>query len=390
MDTASVTPFDSRNTHVMNILILRPALALALSFSLAAQAQPAPDRLQRPSPESAVAGRSPLTAIQTLSNRQVMVGDSGHILLRTADGNLHQANVPVDLLLTAVYFVNDQQGWAVGHDGVIVHSDDGGLNWKKQLDGNDINALISESAEREANRLRQDLLEHPQDAARTTALDNALFAVADVKAAREGGAARPLLDVWFRDALQGWAVGSYGMLLATTDGGQSWQYQSSLDNPDRLHLNTVLGLADGALLVAGEGGQVYRSPDNGMHWQASITLGPESFYKLLALKNGEILAMGFGGALFASHDNGTSWQPLNNPVKVAVYGGQQLSDGSVLLAGQGGVVLYSEDGEHFKAWRSRSKFPWLGVGQVSSTQVALIGSSGLQILPLIELKEHLQ
>ena len=374
----------------MNILILRPALALALSFSLAAQAQTAPDRLQRPSPESAMAGRSPLTAIQTLGNRQVMVGESGHILLRTADGNLHQANVPVDLLLTAIYFVNDQQGWAVGHDGVIVHSDDGGQNWKKQLDGNGINALISESAEREANRLRQESLEHPQDAARATALDNALFAVDDAKAALEGGPARPLLDVWFRDALQGWAVGSYGMLLATIDGGHSWHYQSGLDNPDRLHLNTVLGLADGTLLVAGEGGKVYRSPDNGVHWQAGITLGPESIYKLLALKNGEILAMGFGGALFASHDSGLTWQPLSNPVKVAVYGGQQLTDGSVLLAGQGGVVLFSDDGEHFKPWRSRSKSSWLGVGQVSSTQVALIGSSGLQILPLIELKEHLQ
>ena len=77
-------------------------------------------------------------------------------------------------------------------------------------------------------------------------------------------------------------------------------------------------------------------------------------------------------------------------MKAGLYGGQQLTDGSLILAGQGGILLYSDDGEHFKVWRSKSKLPWLGIGQVSSTQVVLIGSAGLQNQSLIELKEHLQ
>ena len=373
----------------MKSLISPPALGLAFLLS-ASLAVAAPDRLQRPSPISVAASRSALTSIQTLPDRQVMVGDSGHILLLGADGRLDQAQVPVDLLLTAVNFVDGQNGWAVGHDGVILHSADGGRIWQKQLDGNEINSLLNESAEAEVKRLLEEKVAHPDDGTLSLALENAQFAVDDARAARAGGASRPLLDVWFRDANQGWAVGSYGVLLSTVDAGRSWQYQSGLDNPDRLHLNAILGLADGTLLIAGEGGRVYRSADNGLHWRAPITLGPASIYKLLRLQNGNVLAMGFGGALFASHDAGATWQAMVNPVKAALYGGQQLDNGSVLLAGQGGVVLFSADGEHFKAWRSSSRLPLLGVGQMSATQVALIGSAGLKVQSLAELKEHLQ
>ena len=34
--------------------------------------------------------------------------------------------------------------------------------------------------------------------------------------------ALPYLDVWFKDADEGFAVGSFGMLIATTDGGRTW------------------------------------------------------------------------------------------------------------------------------------------------------------------------
>jgi photosystem II stability/assembly factor-like uncharacterized protein len=376
----------------MNSFISLPALGLVfiLSIGLAVVAQAAPDRLQRPSPMSASAGRSALTAIQTLPDRQVMVGDSGHILLLGADGRIEQAKVPVDVLLTAVHFVDGQQGWAVGHDGVILRSTDGGKNWQKQFDGDQINVLLNDWAGHEVDRLTEEAAAHPQDQALSLALENARFAVDDARAASAGGASRPLLDLWFRDATHGWVVGSYGMLLSTVDGGHAWQYQSGPDNPDRLHLNTILGLADGTLLVAGEGGRVYRSLDNGDHWQAPVTLGPASFYKLLALNNGHVLAMSFGGALFASRDAGASWQALASPVKAALYGGRQLADGSVLLAGQGGVVLYSDDGEHFRLWRSPSRLPLLGIGQISAAEVALIGSAGLKIQSLAQLKEQLQ
>lgn len=365
------------------------ALALLIGMG-SAMAAPLADRLERPSQSSATAQRAPLTDIQVLGSQLVMVGESGHILRRDADGTVSQAQVPVDLLLTAVHFADERNGWAVGHDGVILHSADAGKSWSKQLDGRDINRLMLAWSEAEVARLEAASIAAPDDQARVEALDNALFALDDVKAGSESGPNRPLLDVWFRSAEEGWAVGAYGMIVHTRDGGQTWAYVPGLDNPERLHLNSVIGLAGGRLLVAGEGGRVHLSMDQGQHWRPSQPLTQASLYKLMVLQDGQLLALGFGGTLFASRDQGQTWEERRLPLRAGVYGGTQLADGRVLLTGQGGVLLYSRDGQHFSSWQGESKASLLGVAQINLEQLALIGSNGLKVLPLATLKEQLQ
>lgn len=365
------------------------ALALLLCMG-SAVATPLADRLERPSQRSPSAARAPLTDVQVLGEQLVMVGESGHILLRNADGGVSQAQVPVDLLLTAVHFADANNGWAVGHDGVILHSSDGGRSWRKQLDGRDISRLMLAWSNAEVARLEAASAAAPDDPALVDALDNGLFAQDDAKAGSESGPSRPLLDVWFRNAEEGWAVGAYGMIVHTTDGGKTWAYVPGLDNPERLHLNSVLGLADGRLLVAGEGGRVHLSTDGGQHWQPNRQLTQASLYQLMQLQNGQVLVLGFGGSLFASQDPGARWEERPLPVRAGLYGGQQLADGSLLLAGQGGVLLYSRDARHFNVWQGQSKASLLGVAQINPDQLALIGSHGLKVLPLATLKEQLQ
>jgi photosystem II stability/assembly factor-like uncharacterized protein len=36
---------------------------------------------------------------------------------------------PVDVGLNAVYFINEDEGWIAGNNGVILHSADGGFSW---------------------------------------------------------------------------------------------------------------------------------------------------------------------------------------------------------------------------------------------------------------------
>ncbi|HCP55479.1 MAG: hypothetical protein CMK72_13780 [Pseudomonadaceae bacterium] len=373
----------------------RSALTLLISLSVglaAAQINAAPltDRVDRPSHLTANAAQFPLIDIQSINDRQVMVGESGHILLWTADGKIKQVDVPVDLLLTAVHFVDPQNGWVVGHDGVVLHSTDGGQHWIKQIDGRDISKTMqvwAESALADAEKASEAA---PDDEDLEIALDNAYFALDDVEAGSEAGPSRPLLDVWFRDVNEGWAVGAYGMFIHTTDGGSTWNYVAALPNPDRMHLNTVLGLTDSTLLVGGEGGRMYRSQDNGQSWTASRNPSQASIYKILELKDGSLLALGFGGELLNSQDQGASWTDLQSQTRVSLYNGTQLADGSVLLAGQRGTLLYSRDGKHFNVWKSKSSASWLGVAESSPQKLMLIGSKGLQRLSLSELKEQLQ
>lgn len=326
--------------------------------------------------------------VQRLGDHLVMVGEGGHVLLRGANGAVEQARVPVDLLLTAVYFVDEHNGWAVGHDGVVLHSTDGGRNWSKQLDGTTINQQLLIWSEAEVARLQTASAAAPDNEALSTALDSALFALDDAKASGESGPSRPLLDVWFRDAREGWVVGAYGMILHTIDGGASWNYVPGLDNPDRLHLNSVLGLADGSLLVAGEGGRLYRQV--GGQWLPAQQLAQASLYQLQRLADGRLLAMGFGGTLLLSADGGAQWQSVALPFKTSLFSGAELANGSLLFAGQAGTLIYSPDLKQFRRWSSASKAPLTGVTQVESGQLVVVGGAGMLYLPFAKLKEQLQ
>lgn len=359
-------------------------LALSLStclLSTVAWAAPLADRLERPSRLTAKAQQAPLLDVQPLADRLIMVGAEGHILVRKADGQVDQARVPVDLLLTAVHFVDDQYGWAVGHDGVVLHSDDGGASWTRQLDGRTVNGLMLEWAQGEVAHLQAAPSTDEQ------ALESARFTLDDISAGAEAGPSRPLLDVWFRNAREGWVVGAYGTVLHTTDGGSTWAYVAGLDNPDRLHLNTVVGLANGDLMIAGEGGRLYRLSAG--QWQPAQVLTPASLYKLIQLRDGQVLAMGFGGALFSSQDDGQHWRAATLSSPTHLYGAEQLADNSVLLTGQAGL-LHSKDLEHFRVLQPRNKAVWLGAAALSDGTLALVGNRGLRLLGRDEFKEYLQ
>jgi photosystem II stability/assembly factor-like uncharacterized protein len=63
----------------------------------------------------------------------------------------------------------------------------------------------------------------------------------------------PLLDVWFKDVNSGFAVGAYGALLETIDGGKHWEDVSDrLDNEDQFHLNAITAVKDAGLFIVGE------------------------------------------------------------------------------------------------------------------------------------------
>lgn len=357
-------------------------LSLCCLLSTATWAMPPlADRLERPSRLSDKARNGPLLDIQPVAGRLVMVGADGHILLRQEDGQVDQAKVPVDLLMTALHFVDDQHGWAVGHDGVVLHSDDAGASWSKQLDGRTINALLLKWAQGEVDRLEADPTADEQ------ALDNARFALDDIHAGAAAGPSRPLLDVWFRSVNEGWVVGAYGTVLHTTDGGSSWAYVAQLDNPDRLHLNTVLGLGNGDLMIAGEGGRLYRRSAG--QWQPPQILTPASLYNLVQLRDGRVLAMGFGGALFSSQDHGRHWQVATLPTAGSLYGAAQLADNSVLFTGQAGL-LHSTDLQHLRVLQPRNKAIWLGAAALPDGSLALVGNRGLRLLGHDEIKEYLQ
>lgn len=352
-----------------------------LSINPMALSETLPDRLERPASQTDRVTSKLFTDLVVVNGKGIGVGADGTVLTITSEGEHLQGEVPVDLLLTAVDFVNEKLGWAVGHDGAVLMTKDGGQSWKKQLDGIVIGELMRASAEQKVERLERAAEENPNDAELALELEDAIFKLEDIEAGMEYGPSLPLMDIEFVDDAHGFAVGAYGMAVETRDGGQSWQHIAGIDNPYSYHLNTVFSPAPGVLLVAGENGLLFRSTDNGTTWGPAQEVGLSSLYNFVPGSGEAVLAVGFGGALFISRDQGASWKELDTGSSDTLFGGTPLSNGGVLLAQRGGL-LYSENLEDFRHWPAPGRSLWMDVVEITNGKLILGGQSGIETVPL--------
>jgi len=327
-------------------------LAAAIAGALAALPATAGEPLQTPARMSARAPKAMVLALAQAGARTVAVGERGIILVRDggAVDSWRQAKVPVSVTLTGVAFADASNGWAVGHDGVILSTADGGAQWTTRFDGNRANALMLVDAKAAVAKAQA-------AGADNAALGDAENALGDIEAAAKFGPSRPLLGVWFRDAKTGYAVGAYGQAFRTTDGGANWNSMGAgLLNPEGLHYNAITGGPGNTLAIAGEGGYVYRSNDGGASWQRSATGYSGQLYGVI-FTGRSMLAYGFGGHVFRSEDGGATWRETPAATKKSLVGGAMLG-GSIVLAAQDGALLRSDDdGASFRVIRQGDAVP---------------------------------
>lgn len=297
------------------------ALAIAVVVPAAAVAaeRRSDDPAQRPAQPAALATRSLLLDIAAAGAQRVAVGERGHVLLSADAGQnwVQAASVPTQNLLTAVHFQDATRGWAVGHDEIILATNDGGRTWSR----------VHYAPERK----------------------------------------QPLLDVWFADATSGIAVGAYSAYYTTSDGGRTWnarefepaeaagagrrggageadQDEEGYEDfePD-YHLNRIVAVGD-TLYIAAEAGQLYRSTDRGVTWQTLASPYEGSFYGLVALEGESLLAFGLRGNLFRTDDGGRSWASIETGTVAMLTDGARLDQNTVVISGLSGVLLISRDG----------------------------------------------
>lgn len=276
-----------------------------------------------PATESPLASKSLLLDISPIGQQKlVAVGQHGHILVSNDGEKWQQANVPVQVTLTSVFFLNEQLGWAVGHDATILQSQDGGLNWQVQQ--------YLPSLE------------------------------------------KPLFDVYFKDAQQGIAVGAYGLVFRTIDGGITWKsefHQEFLLADDIDYLNEVKAedeaayldeiafilphfnglVRDGhSLFLLGETGLLAKSDDFGVTWQQFDAFYQGSFFSLARTKNGKVLVAGLRGHVFRSDKANSQWHEIATDTTALLNDIVFANDQRIFILGNNGMLLVStDDGESF-------------------------------------------
>lgn len=316
-------------------------IAIATVFQVQAQAAstaPAPGVPAADDPSVLVAEVKPralnslMLDVVDAGDRAVAVGERGHILVSETrrDGWRQIENVPTRSNLTAVTAI-DGRVFAVGHDSVVLRSDDGGLTWARK---------------------------------------RVVLFSRDIPDPRNGG---PLLDVMFIDKDNGFAVGAYATLLRTTDGGETWNYVDVLSRGDTSpapevtdetatptesddswnfdsaaldldeetdpHLNAITRTGNGNLFIVAERGAAFRSIDGGAQWERIQLPYEGSMFGVIGGPGDRVVCFGLRGNVYESSDLGTTWEKRDTGTDLSLMGGAMGSDGATVLVGGNGLVL---------------------------------------------------
>lgn len=305
---------------------------LLLALILYAPFLVADSALVRPALKSELVTQSLLLDITSAGDRLVAVGERGHIIFRDLGQAWQQADAPVISQLTGVHFPTPQVGFAVGHEAMILRSEDAGASWQ--------------------------LIHHDLEEA-------------------------PLLDVYFTSEQKGFVVGGYGLLLTTNDSGKTWQsLMDDLPNPEGYHNNAITQDIEGNLFIAGERGSVYRSTNGGTGWEALQLDYDGSFFGITTTPAGQVIASGLRGNLFMSLDAGDSWQAIQHPGEQTLNTGLVLEDNQLVLLGQNGEYL-TGPAQALNLHTLPGRYSLLAAAR-QGKEIIAVGRGGLHNLPLPE------
>jgi photosystem II stability/assembly factor-like uncharacterized protein len=342
------------------------ALTLAASLALPATGAGFVDVLDTPARMSTLAAGSFLQAVGRAGDRLVAVGQRGHVVVSTDGGkSWKQSPVPVSSDLTAVFFVDPQQGWAVGHDGVVLHTADGGDTWTLQLDGRRANKLLVAAMERKV------AAEPGSDAAKAL--------LAEARRYEEQGPDKPFLDVWFADGSNGYVVGAYNQIFRTSDGGRTWEpWFDRTENPKFFNLYAIRPAA-GGLFVAGEGGLVMKLDPTGQRFTALAVPYNGSFFGVTGAQDA-VLVFGLRGNAFRSDDGGSNWTKVDAGLPATIVTAARLPQGMTLLGDAGGRLTATEDGGRtFRKVALKQTMPMTALADAGEGRLALTGPRGVAV-----------
>ena len=186
---------------------------------------------------------------------------------------------------------------------------------------------------------------------------------------KPAGESYTLRDVFFYDAMTGWAVGTGGNILATSNGGATWTPQGSGTTDDlfAIHFTSAqqgwIAGANGTVLTTNNGGAIWaskrtgvlyelrgvyfadsdtgcvagvgnvvRTQDGGDSW-TEITTGAKPLFNMHFANADTGWAVGSDGGIFATFDGGASWDAQTSNTVKDIYGVHAVAPSTVWAGG---------------------------------------------------------
>jgi photosystem II stability/assembly factor-like uncharacterized protein len=208
----------------------------------------------------------------------------------------------------------------------------------------------------------------------------------------DGGSAKLILHGTAHDALydiafegrNGIAVGAFGAVLTTEDGGLTWIRQTSA--PTELALLGV-AIRQGRCVIVGQTGLSLSAPDC-KQWRSTPPVTQARLISVSVNSRGDAYAVGAFGTILRSTDWGQTWAPVSmdwngiteQAAEPHLYGVHLADDGTLTIVGEFELILRSNDGgEHWKVLHKgeRSLF---GLQVLDSGQAYAVGQNGAVLM----------
>lgn len=353
-----------------------------------------------------------------------IVGDLG-VILSTTHGTdrkkkivwKHQRGGPrfhnsADGLLLGVDFVSKTIGWAVGENGTILHTRNGGVTWNAQSNPTHLlydvclttqnhayvvgdRGAIMQSIDGGVNWRAQDsrtaecfsathFVSHEQGwaAAEAGVILHTIHG-GEIWLPQESNTKQDLLTLFFIDKDYGWAAGSAGEIVHTNNGGITWTPQKSGVS---VNLFDIHFTSKSQGWVAGMFGTLLFTLDSGDNWYKSslskqlskMDIGTNIWLNAVHFVSPRIgWVVGGDGYIFNTVDGGKTWSQQKSHTQLFLYDVFFADKEKGWVVGKNGLVLHTSDGG--QNWRPQRTDTTVDLTSIQMTNVntgLISGQSG--------------
>ena len=353
-----------------------------------------------------------------------IVGDLGVILHTSHTTNRkdkivwkHQRGGPrfhnsADGLLLGVDFISKTLGWAVGENGTILHTRNGGVTWKAQSNPTHLlydvcltaqnhayvvgdRGAIMQSADGGANWKAQDsrtaecfsathFVSHEQGwaAAEAGVILHTIHG-GEIWLPQESNTKQDLLTIFFVDKYYGWAAGSAGEIVHTNNGGMTWTPQKSgvSVNLFDIHFTSknqgwVVGLF-GTLLFTLDGGENWHESSLSQHLSKKDK-GTHIWLNAVHFVSARIgWVVGGDGHIFNTVDGGKTWSQQKSHTQLFLYDVFFINKNKGWVVGKNGLVLHTSDGgQNWRPQRTDTTVDLTSIQMTDANTGLISGQSG--------------
>jgi len=287
-------------------------------------------------------------------------GDYGTLLSKKVGLNWKAFQAPTQENLYSICFQNTH-GWAVGYNGTIIHSEgDNLIKWHEQESGTEKMLLSVFFIDTENGwAVGQD-----ETILRTTNGGQDWINISGI-------GSEHYFSVYFLDENNGWlaaAAGYNGVIKKTTDGGETWK--RSIIPASRM--NSIYFPDSNNGCAVGDGGVIFRTNNGGVDWTQPNSNTTSNLKDIWLSPSGNGKAVGYDGTILFTDDFGESWSVQTSGTDNILYGVDTWR-----VVGQAGDILHQFDSGAAWEFESSGFTDWLyGIDFVDENNGWVVGVEG--------------